>query len=268
MKNPAFLQKAMSILCASLLLMGGLTSCEDAAHTPKAQENSLKGQKLVMTTSPDNPPFESFDSAKRVLQGFDIDLAYLLAQDLGATLEITHQDFSTLIPSIQTGKADFAMAQFSATQERAKAVDFSIPYLKTAGALVVSKEGLISSPQSLQGKVMGAQMGTTFAKAAELLRQTIQGLEVKLYNKVTEMVEDVKNGRIQAALMDQSTGENFAQTNPQLRSIVLDDEITTQTLSIVLPKESTKRQALDEAIKRLEKSGEIAKLKEKWLTKE
>jgi ABC-type amino acid transport substrate-binding protein len=247
------------------LLLGLLTACDDTPKTAAVQETDLKGQKLVMTTSPDNPPFESFDSVKREVLGFDVDLARLIAQDLGATLEIMEQDFSALIPSIQAHKADFAMAQFSATPERANAVDFSTPYLTTAGALVVLESANITSPQDLQGKLLGAQLGSTFAPAAEMLSQKIPGLQVKLYNKAIEMMEDVKNGRIQAALIDQTTGQDFAKAHTQLRSITLDDAMTTQTLCIVLPKGSTKREAINGAIMRLEKAGEIAKLKGKWL---
>ena len=249
------------LLMAALVL---LTACE---KKPDASSD-VHEKKLMVIISPDNPPFEGFDSVKQEIVGFDVDLTHLIAKELGAKLEIVPQDFSTLIPSIQTGKADFAISQFSITPERAQAVDFSVPYLKTAGALVVGASSSVHTPNDLQDKVLGVQMGSTFAQAAELLKEKIPGLSVQLYNKATEMVEEVKNGRIQAALLDETAGAAFAKVHNELHVVLLDDEITTQTLSVVLPKNSPHGKAVNAAIERLEKSGEIAKLKAKWLTKE
>ena len=247
-------------------MLGFLSGCDNDPQTLNPQTRDP--QKLVMTTSPDNPPFESFDSATRDVVGLDIDLAHLIAAELKLPLEIIQQDFSALIPTVQAGKADFAVAQFSASPERSKAVDFSKPYLKTAGALVVDSQTGITSVQDLKGKTMGVQMGTTFAQVADILKKEIPEMDVKLYNKVTEMVEEVKNGRIHAALLDQTAGAAFAKAHAGLQAIVLDDEVTTQTLSIVLPKGSVHKDAINQAIERLEKSGEMDKLKAKWLTKE
>src|SRR6266700_13454 len=85
---------------------------------------------LVIITSPDNPPFEFKDTAQggdKVI-GFDMDVVQKLGEHLGRPIKIVEADFSALIPSLQSGRADMAIAEFSPTDERRKSVDFSDSY--------------------------------------------------------------------------------------------------------------------------------------------
>ena len=92
-----------------------------------AQQAAYSGQKLVMVTSDDYPPYEFRNTAtgKDETIGFDVDIAKSIAKGVSFELEIRDTDFSGIIPALQSRRADFAMAGMTPTAERKKNVDFS-----------------------------------------------------------------------------------------------------------------------------------------------
>src|SRR4051794_40927190 len=75
----------------------------------------------------DVPPFGS-QTANRELEGFDIDMAKLVAQALGVKLELVQAPAASRIPFLLTDKADMNIAAMSITAERAKQIMYSAPY--------------------------------------------------------------------------------------------------------------------------------------------
>ena len=93
---------------------------------------------LRVGVNPEFKPFSFMDSDKRV--GVDVDVATRLAEGLGVGLElVTPDDFSDLLPMLQNGEIDVAIAGMSITFERAKAVDFSDPYFDTGLSVLMNK---------------------------------------------------------------------------------------------------------------------------------
>ena len=112
MKKIKLFNIILAVIVALTIIMGqGLT------HYVTAQQ-----QKLTMVTSADYPPYEFRDTAsgKNEIIGFDIDIAKNIAQELGYQLEIKDTDFNGIIPALQSGRADFAMARMTPTAERKK----------------------------------------------------------------------------------------------------------------------------------------------------
>jgi polar amino acid transport system substrate-binding protein len=90
------------------------------------------------------PPFEMRDE-KGEPKGVSVDLARALAEFLGRPLEIQNLTFDGLIPSLKTGKIDLVLSSMTATEERARAIDFSDPYLKTGLCLLVGRRADVKS---------------------------------------------------------------------------------------------------------------------------
>ncbi len=92
-------------------------------------ESSLTVENGVLKVGMDlqYPPFETFDDNNEA-SGISVDVAQGLADMLGLELEVVNMDFSTLIPALETGDIDIAIASMSITEEREKKVDFSNPY--------------------------------------------------------------------------------------------------------------------------------------------
>ena len=114
--------KAILIIAAILMILSACSPQEDSAESITVNKGVLKvGMDLQY------PPFETFDDDNEP-SGISVDVAQGLADRLGLELEVVNMDFSTLIPSLETGGIDIAIASMSITEERELKVDFSKPY--------------------------------------------------------------------------------------------------------------------------------------------
>ena len=117
-------KKIIVILLVSIML-ASFAACSPKDETKAditVKENTLKvGMDLQY------PPFETFDENNNPT-GISVDVAQGLADMMGLKLEVVNMDFSTLIPALETGDIDIAIASMSITEEREKKVDFSKPY--------------------------------------------------------------------------------------------------------------------------------------------
>ncbi len=93
--------------------------------------------KLVMATNAEFPPYESYDDNNKIV-GIDADFAKAICDKLGYELEISDMQFDSIITSVTAGKADFAMAGMTVTDERKQSVDFTDSYV-TARQVVIVK---------------------------------------------------------------------------------------------------------------------------------
>ena len=107
------------------------------------------------------PPFSSV-AADGKLQGFDIDIAYALCEQLKAECVLVTQDFDGLIPALLSKKFDAIIASMSITEERKKKVDFTEKYYQTPARFVAKKGSDIAiTKEGLTGKKVGVQRATT-----------------------------------------------------------------------------------------------------------
>ena len=262
--------KIIAKFCIGFLLMiSTLAGCGDSESTQRSKPSeqttseSLKGTKLTVITSADNPPFESHDSANDQIKGFDIDLIRMIAKELEAEVSIKDQDFSTLIPTLGAKKADLAIAGFSPTEDRMMAVDFSAPYIKGDNALLVLEDSGIKGPEYLEGKKLGAQLGSTQSEIASQIGQIVKDTQTIHYNKINEIAEEVKSGRIAAGIMEKTVAENFSHIGTRLSVIPLDPKFS-QPAAIALPKGSALKTHVDAALQKLEADGSLEQLRKKW----
>ncbi len=92
----------------------------------------------------DVPPFGSVN-ASRELEGFDIDMAKLVAESLGVKLELVQTTAANRIPYLITDRVDVNIALMSVTPERARQVMYSQPYVNTALAVYGPKSIAVTS---------------------------------------------------------------------------------------------------------------------------
>ena len=141
---------------ASVLALGLMTQIE--ARADKLADIQSKGVVRVLVFA-DVPPFGS-QNANRELEGFDIDMANLVAKALGVKLELVPVPAASRIPHLLTDKADMNIAAMSITAERARQVMYSAPYADTSLAVYGPKGEEVKTATDLNGKVAVAK-GTT-----------------------------------------------------------------------------------------------------------
>jgi polar amino acid transport system substrate-binding protein len=177
---------ALAVSAAALIFSAGVAA---------AQEMTLK-----IGTEGAYPPFNNL-TADGKLEGFDIDIANALCEEMKAKCEFVTQDWDGIIPALQAGKFDAIIASMSITDERKQKVDFSNKYYNTPPAIAVPKDSDITeaTAEALAGKAIGAQTSTTHARAAE---SYFPDADVRQYPTAEEYKLDIESGRVDAVVDD------------------------------------------------------------------
>ena len=120
-----------------------MTSDSDTGGTGGGGSSTLdsvvdKG-KIRVAVLPDFPPF-SVQNASGEFEGYEVDIAKELAKALGVKLELVSTDGASRLPLLKAGRTDVNISSWTATDERAKAVGYTIPYVAD-GASVLYKSG-------------------------------------------------------------------------------------------------------------------------------
>ena len=210
----------------------------------------------------DYAPFEYIDTAKgEEPTGIDIELAKTITEKLGYELEIQDMDFGGLISSLQNGQVDFVASAMSATEERKKSVDFSDIYY-TSKHIVVSKKGSgLKTVEDLNGKTVGAQLGSIQETKAKDLAKTID-LKVDSRNRIPELIQEIKAGRMDAAIIEDTVAKGYLDENPDVEGFTIED--ADGGYALAFPKGSELTKEFNKELKALSDSGELDKIIKKY----
>lgn len=221
--------------------------------------------RLVMGTSADSPPFEFHtpNDPYHPIGGFDIDVAQALGEVMGVTVEVQDMDFSALVPALTSGRIDFVMASMTPTVDRARVVDFSQVYYQSALAIVAPKDRPIEGVTQMAGKHIGVQMGSTHEV---ILRDLVKGgltIQIVPLNKLGEMIQDIKAGRLDGAVMEASAAKAYTHKNSDLTYRLSQDH--QAGYAIAVPKNSPLTNRLNQALKTIQENGTLDRIVAKWL---
>ena len=212
--------KFTSLLLALLLCVAPAFAAEDNTFT--------------IATNAEFAPWEMVGEGGEYV-GIDMDLARLIAEELGMELVIENVDFNSVVNMVVTGKADAAIAGLTITPEREEEVLFSIPYA-TAVQSVIVREGYeeIATLDDLVGKIVGVQMSTT----GDLFVSEMEGVEVRQYSSGTNAAMDLAAGRVDAVMIDSAPAASIVSNIEGL--VILEGiEMDEESYSIAFAKDNT-----------------------------
>ncbi|MEO0409935.1 MAG: transporter substrate-binding domain-containing protein [Cyanobacteria bacterium P01_A01_bin.135] len=248
----------------SLLLAASAVAC--ASSDPAADTSAEGGdQVLVMATSADYPPYEFYETASGEGEpvGFDIDIAKYITEELGYTLEIQDMDFNGLIPALQSERVDFAMAGMTPTEERQESVDFSDVYYEAKNTIVAASGSGLMSYEDLSGSSVGVQLGSIQEGELKEQAESIEGITVEPRNKISELVQEIKAGRIDAAIIEDTVAKGYIQNNPDLEFNTVESAEEAGS-AIAFPKGSELRAEFDQVLDQMEENGTLEELVTRW----
>ncbi|WP_163971759.1 transporter substrate-binding domain-containing protein [Oceanobacillus halotolerans] len=245
-----------------ILLVGILAACGDS-EAESSDEGDANGDKVLkMATSADFPPFESRDPEGN-FEGFDIELATIIAEELGYDLEIEDMSFDGLIGALQADRVDMVMAGMSTTDKRRKNVDFSNEYNHSGETFIFNPDATIESLEDLEGKTVGVQLGTIQEEGADKLSEEY-GFEVKKVDDAGILVQELNSNRIDVGYMDKTVAKGYMD---EQGFAGFDDPTTASPgMGIAFPKGSDLVEQVNDVLAQLEESGELDELKDKWLS--
>ena len=195
------------------LLLGGCAGDTDQTKLEKIKEEG----KIVLGTAADYPPYEfhkQIDGEDQIV-GFDIEIAKEIAADLGVELEIKDMKFDGLLAALKAGNIDFIIAGMVPTEERAESVDFSIPYYEAEQKFLTKVENasVYQEIEDLDGLKIGAQKATVQQEIAET---KIDASEYKFISKITDLVLELKNDKVDGIVLVKPVATSYAQANDDL----------------------------------------------------
>ncbi|MBC7964014.1 MAG: transporter substrate-binding domain-containing protein [Steroidobacteraceae bacterium] len=166
------------------------------------------------------PPFEMTDTSGKPA-GVSVDLAHELGKALGRKVVIENSAFDGLIPALKTGKIDLIISSMTATEERARSIDFSDPYLSTGLCLLVNKTAPINGIRDLDlpGRTVAVKKGTTGHSFAA---RNIKRARLLVLDKESAAVLEVVQGKADAFIYDQmSTYQNWQRNQATTRALLV-----------------------------------------------
>ena len=239
----------------------------EGSEAAEAGDSAFAGKTLVMSTNAEFAPYEYHDGNDIV--GIDVDIANAICEDMGASLEITDVAFDSIIPEVQSGKADFAAAGMTVTEDRQTQVDFSDTYATGVQSVIVTEDSDIASLDDLKGKQIGVQEGTTsdFLISDLISKGTLANSALKSF--LAPAIAAAQIGKIDAVIADKLTaGIIVANNSDKYKTFKLTDKNggdvgETEQYGIAVAKGNTELLAvINEVIDELLKDGSI----EKWVT--
>ncbi|MDK7230088.1 MAG: ABC transporter substrate-binding protein [Schaalia turicensis] len=251
------------------------TSSESAtsvATQSGALETVTPGKLTIATGEPAYSPWV-IDNAPESGEGFEAAVAYAVAEELGYSKENVQWTRATFDSSIAPGAKDWDinLQQFSITDERKQAVDFSSPYYTTSQAVVAIEGSAAASAQSiakLKDVQFGVQAGTT---SQQFITNTLGdqlSKQASIYNNSDDTLAALQNGQVDAIVVDLPTA--FYMTSAQIDNGVIVGQFEATSdgddYGIVLPKGSKLTAAVTAAVDSLRDKGTLSELQSKWLS--
>lgn len=250
----------VKILSAVLVLALGMTALWACGgnEEPKADEKEV----LIMATNAAFPPYEYKEGDG--FAGIDVDIATLIAEKLGMTLEIKDVEFGSIVGGVQSGKFDMGMAGMTVTEERLESVNFSNTYATGIQVVIVAEDSSITSLDDLKADgsmKYGVQQDTTGdIYASDTVEKGGYGEEnVIRYKTGAEAVQALKAGKLDAVIIDNEPAKSFVAANEGLK--ILDAEWAVEDYAICIAKENTELlENVNAALAELEAEGKIQEI--------
>ena len=252
------MKKLLTLILAALLL---------AAFAAPVGAKEWKTVRIA--TEGAYPPFNYVDK-NGDLQGFDVDIAEALCEEMKVHCVLMVQDWDGLIPGLLAKKYDAIIASMSITEERKQKVDFSEKYYVSPARFVAEKGADIDvSKEGLKGKTVGVQRATIHEN---FVRDNFgDTLTIKSYATQDEANMDLTSGRVdlviadatvlQGGFLDTPAGKDYEFVGPSFT----DEEWFGEGIGIAVRKEDDElRKMFNKAIKDLRKSGEYQKINAKY----
>ncbi|MGK7378906.1 transporter substrate-binding domain-containing protein [Planococcus sp. 1R117A] len=268
MKKFSFLLILLSLILivAACVQQGGESESEGEGGS-EGEANVENGEgEGIYTVGIDTtyPPFEFQKSGE--YQGIDVELIKAIAENQGFEIQFRPMDFIGIIPALEEGELDLAIAGMSITEERKEVLDFSDPYFDAGLTLVTAKDNTdISSLEDLDGKIIAVKSGTTGSKFVGE-NQEKYGYRVAYFDDSPSMFLEVANGHA-VALVEDYPVISYAITTRNLELKTVGERLTDEKYGIAVLKgqHSELLEKINEGLQQLRDDGTYEEIVTKYI---
>jgi glutamine transport system substrate-binding protein len=220
---------------------------------------TARAQDLVVATDTAFVPFEFKEGDKYV--GFDIDLWDAIAQEIGVSYELRPMDFAGIIPALQTGQVDVALAGITIKPERQEVIDFSDGYYDSGLLLMVPADSDIASYEDLAGKTLAVKTGTSSSDYAE---ENFEDTELRKFPNIDNAYLELRTGGVDAAMHDTPNVLYYIATAGGGQVKPVGEQMMAHEYGIGFPKGSELTAQVNTALANMKADGRYDAIYEKW----
>jgi polar amino acid transport system substrate-binding protein len=264
--------RIFGVLAAAGMLLAACAQPAAPAAQPAAPAANLvadlKGREIVIAVENAYNPFNFIDEKTGKAQGIDYDFFEEACKRLNCKTKFVTTSWDAIVAVMGgTGKAEWDVAAdgITITPERAKNVDFSDPYVNV-GQRLVAREGearFKTAAEFAANKDLkfGAQPGTT---NWDIMEKLVGKERIVSYDQFGLIIEALKNGDIDASVMDDVAGMGYVGANKD-KVMLLPEKIVGEDLGFCFPKGSDLREPINKALASMKADGTWDKIVAKWL---
>ena len=247
----------------SVALAGLAMLSSGMAQADQLADIKQKGT-LVCGTLGVAEPFSFPNPQTREIQGYDVDFCSALAKSLGVKLELKLVAVPARIPELQQGRVDVLAANLGWTAERAQEIAFSDSYYVSLTKVAARQADRLKSPADLSGKRVAAAKGSTSEAGA---RKFIPNVTTVTFQDPPAVFLALQQGKVDGAVVSEMVLVKWKKEAPASNPIdILEPALFTEPWGIGMRKgEAGLARHVNGVLEALEKSGEAAKIFEKWL---
>ncbi len=178
---------------------------------------------IVVGTKFDVPLFGFKNPQSGEVEGFDPDLAQIIADRLGVELKLEEAISDNRIPFLQEGTVDLVLSTMTITTDRDAEIDFSRPYYIAHGRILTAKDSGIEGAEDTAGKTVCTALDSTYHLV--VLPEQMKDAEHKIVDSYSECFALLQRGNVDAMVTDDVILAGFLQQDDSLH--IVGEELTT-----------------------------------------
>jgi polar amino acid transport system substrate-binding protein len=246
------------VLVALLLAVSCMTTSVRAA----ALDDILKSKVLKVAVPQDFPPFGSVGPDMKPV-GYDIDVARLIAQELGVTLELVPVSSANRIAFLNTKKVDLVISSLGKNPEREKVIDFSDAYAPFFSAVFGPEKLTVDKPEALAGKTVGVTRGAV--EDLELSKLAPPSATIKRFEDNNATISAFLSGQVPLIATGNVVAGAISEKRPA-NKLDLKFMIKNSPCYVGLNRGEPKlKERINQIVAKAKKDGTLDAIAEKWL---
>ena len=248
------------LLLGSAVLLAAPAVLSGPAFTITPAEIKARG-KLIVGIQGDNPPW-GFVNTSGKQEGFDADVAELFGKELGVPVEFVPLAVANRIPALTSGRVDILFATMAMLPDRAKAVQYSKPYVANIITLVAPKATVIKTNADMGKVAIGVPRASV--QDTQITKNAPEGTTIRRFDDDAATIQALVSGQVQAV------GGNmfYVQRLNQAKPDTYEDKLEFTRLyngACTRLGEKEINASLNAFIDQIKSNGELAKIHQKWI---
>lgn len=248
-------KKSLTTFAAALIVGSFFSVCSQSSLAAASSEAGSGKTSIVVGADTTFPPFETEKNGE--VTGFDIDMIKAIAKAENLTVALKTIPFNGIIPSLQAGSIDVAVAGITIKKSRMQSVDFSNAYYKSGLSVLVKNDSSIKSFADLKGRVVATKKATS--SVDYMKSHGIDSKYIKEFQNIDVAYQALVTGGADAVVFDNPVNVDFQVQNKNVK--IVGDLLTGEYYGIAVTKREPELvNKINAGLEKIKQTGEYRQL--------